>query len=217
MCTTNPAATDTFHHGAVSRFNAWFFDSCGRYVNFVARFHKRCAFEGIEPGRLLEIGAGTGANFDWLPAGSEILALEPNEAMHDALMRNAAAAGRDVTLLPASAERLPLEDASVDTVIASLVLCTVSDPQGVLAEIRRVLKPGGTFRFVEHVAAHPASPRRWVQGMLATPWAWLFEGCDTRRDTPSYLRRAGFTALEMRRELLSTLVYGGHDIRRLSC
>lgn len=199
MCTKMPTMPDTFHHGAISRFNAWFFDAWSRYINFVAREHKRSAYAGIEPGRILEIGAGTGANFAWLPEDSEILALEPSLAMHEALMKNAKASGRPVTLLPASAERLPLDDDSVDTVVASLVLCTVGDPDAVLAEIRRVLKPGGTFRFVEHVAAHPASPRRWVQAAIARPWAWLFEGCDTRRDTPRYLERAGFTSLEVRR------------------
>ena len=72
----------------------------------------------------------------------------------------------------APGEAIPLDDGSVDAVICSLVLCTVATPPAVLAEIKRVLRPGGTFRFVEHVAARPISPRRWLQRILQRPWAW---------------------------------------------
>ena len=98
-------------------------------------------------------------------------------------------------LLHASAETIPLPDNSVDTVIASLVLCTVKDPRRVLTEVRRVLRPGGTFRFVEHVVARPASPRLWLQLIVAKPWAWLFEGCDTHRNTVEILKHTRFSKL----------------------
>jgi len=181
----------------VSRFNAWFFDSIDHYSNHVAYIHKRNAFKGLRSGTIVELGAGTGANFQFVPAGSRLIAVEPSIAMHGRLQLNAAKHQIDLELLAAPAENIPLPDDSVDEVIASLVLCTVSDPEKVLMEIRRILRPGGTFRFVEHVAAHPASPRRWLQSILARPWAWLFEGCDTRRNTARTIFSAGFADLTL--------------------
>lgn len=183
----------------LSVFNAWFFDSINGYANHIADAHKRIAFDGIEPGRILEVGAGTGANFSFLPPRSTILALEPNPAMHQALQRRAGEYGMHLELLTNPAERLPLDDDSVDTVISTLVLCTVVDPDAVLEEVKRVLRPGGTFRFVEHVAAHPASPRRWLQRALVRPWAWLFEGCRLDRYTADAIDAAGFADVELHR------------------
>jgi len=177
----------------ISRFNAWFFDVVDRYVNHVAQVHKRNAFNGLKAGTIVELGAGTGANFRYIPEGSRLIAIEPNAAMHTRLQRNAKARKVDIELLASPGENIPLADDSVDEVIATLVLCTVTDPEKVLTEIRRILRPGGTFRFVEHIAAHPASPRRWIQWLVARPWAWLFEGCDTQRDTAGAVANAGFS------------------------
>ncbi|UOE21883.1 methyltransferase domain-containing protein [Thermobifida halotolerans] len=91
-----------------------------------------------------------------------------------------------------------LPDASVDEVICSLVLCTVTDPRQVLEEVRRVLRPGGRFRFVEHVAAPPGSFRSRVQQAIRRPWGWLFEGCDPHRHTVDIVREAGFATLRVR-------------------
>lgn len=176
----------------ISRFNAWFFDFIDSYANHMARDHKSAAFAGLKTGTIVELGAGTGANFQYLPKGSRLIAVEPNLAMHPRLQRNAAAQHVTLELLSASGENIPLADDSVDEVIATLVLCTVSDPGKVLTEIQRILRPGGTFRFVEHVAAHPASPRRWVQWLLARPWSCVFDGCDTQRDTARAIKNAGF-------------------------
>lgn len=196
MCNPHPVTTPaTFNHGARSRFNAWFFNTFDGYVNLVTKRHKQLAFANVQADTVLELGAGSGANFKYVPAKSRLLALEPNEAMHPILLNNARNFGIDLQLIPASAEAIPLPNNSVDAVITSLVLCTVNDPYLVLEEIRRILRPGGTFRFVEHVAAHPASPRRWIQRLIARPWAWLFEGCDTHRDTPKFLADAGFKQL----------------------
>lgn len=198
--------TDTFHNGPRSRFNAWFFDFIDVYGNYIAQWHKQQAFDGLK-GAIVEIGAGTGANFKHIPEGSHLIAVEPNEAMHDRLLCNAAVQNIELTLLPASAERIPLPDESVDHVIASLVLCTVEDPQQVLKEVRRILRPGGTFRFVEHVAAHPGSLRRWVQKLIARPWAWLFEGCHTHRDTARELANAGFDDLHVQHRRLRRSIF----------
>ena len=176
-------------------------------MNFITRHLKRNAFDGIRAGTIVELGAGTGANFAYVPSGSTVIAVEPNLAMHERLRRSAERADVDVELLVAPAESIPLPDDSVDEVIATLVLCTVSDPDLVLAEVRRILRPGGTLRFVEHVAAHPASPRRWVQGLVARPWAFVFEGCDSRRDTPAAIERAGFSDVVLRRRRLRWSVF----------
>lgn len=199
----DPDHRDSFDNGLISRFNAWFFTAFAWYVNLVTRPHKDAAFAGLAGADdALELGAGTGANFARLSPGAHLFALEPSEAMHPRLRERAREAGIDLTLLPARAEAIPLPDASVDEVFASLVLCTVGDPDQALSEIVRVLRPGGRFRFVEHVAAPSWSPRHWVQRLVSRPWSWLFEGCDSCRDTASHLAQAGFDDLDVQRRKL---------------
>ncbi|MEE8600316.1 class I SAM-dependent methyltransferase [Euzebya tangerina] len=188
-----------FHNGRRGRWNAWFFATFDRYINVILRRHKSRAFAGIAPGDVLELGPGVGANFAFIPSGSRVLAVEPNRAMHPRLIARAEDHGLDLELLEVGAEVLPLPDNSVGEVICSLVLCTVEQPERVLAEIRRVLRPGGRFRFVEHVAAAPVSPRRWLQEALTRPWAWVFEGCRLCRDTGRVIQDAGFARVEITR------------------
>lgn len=208
---THAIATTTddpvFHNGLRGRFNAWFFRVFDRYINFILRVHKRRALTGLSPGQVLELGPGVGANFDFVPPGSTLLAVEPNRAMHDALLDRAAESGIDLELIAAAGEALPLADESVDDVICSLVLCTVDDPRRVLDEVVRVLRPGGTLRFVEHVAAHPASPRRWLQWAIGGPWDWVFEGCQLCRDTGALVEGAGFRHTAMARHRLAQSVF----------
>ena len=102
------------------------------------------------------------------------------------------------------AERTDLPDHSVDTVISSLVLCSVADPGAVLAEVRRVLRPGGTYRFVEHVVARSGTPTRGLQRVLRRPWAWTFEGCSCERDLEHVVRAAGFVCVDVERYRLHT-------------
>ncbi|MFT4216914.1 MAG: methyltransferase domain-containing protein [Micropruina sp.] len=182
----------TFDHAVRGRFNAWFFVAFDRYIERIARPLKRTAFDDLAADRVVEIGPGIGANLRYLPAGAQLVAVEPNLRMHPALERRCARAGVPLTLLPSYADRLPLPDRSVDEVICSLVLCTVPDPDAVLREVVRVLRPGGRFRFVEHVAAPPGSLRLRMQHALDVPWAWLFEGCDLHRDTAAAIEHAGF-------------------------
>lgn len=189
--TTDITSTDDTR--AISRFNAWFFTAFAGYIDHIARHHKRAAFADIDTaGTVVEIGAGTGANLAHLPAGTRVVAVEPNRAMHDRLRRRCDDAGVDVTVVADGAESIPLPDASVDEVISSLVLCTVPDPERALAEIRRVLRPGGRFRFVEHVAAPRRGVRRAMQRAIRRPWGWLFEGCRPDRHTLDTVRAAGF-------------------------
>ena len=188
---------NAFDHGAISAFNAWFFSALEGYINHIARRHKEGAFANLQGSTILEIGAGTGANLGYIPEGAHLFALEPNLRMHRRLRQKAARAGVDMTILGTTAEEIPLGDDSVDEVIASLVLCTVGDPEAVLHEIRRVLKPGGRFRFVEHVAAPSGSLRLAVQRFLRRPWAWLFEGCRSDAGTCSVLGTADFEQVEV--------------------
>lgn len=197
-----PAAAHSFDHGRRSAFNAWFFETFDRYINHALRVHKDRAFDGLAGPVIVELGSGTGGNFARLPPGTSLIAVEPNERMHPVLERRAAEAGVAMQLVPGVAEALPLPDASVDDVLCSLVLCTVPDLDATLAEARRVLRPGGRLRFVEHVAAPVWSPRRWLQVAIRRPWAWVYEGCDPARDTVGHLERAGFSELAVTRRKL---------------
>jgi SAM-dependent methyltransferase len=189
----------SFDHGWISRVNAWFFTAFARQIDEMSDAHKTAAFSGIAPGVVVELGAGTGANFARLPAGTTLHAVEPSRAMHPGLIARAAAAGIDLRLHASGAEHVDLPDASVDEVLCSLVLCTVNDPDAVLAEVRRVLRPGGRFRFVEHVAA--SGIRGAVQRAVRRPWAWVFEGCDAHRDTAAAVRDAGFDDVIIERRM----------------
>jgi SAM-dependent methyltransferase len=190
-----------FHHGAISRFNAWFFTAFAPYINHIARPHKRSAFAGISGDTVLEIGAGTGANLHYLPAGAKLIALEPSLAMHKRLRERCHEAGVEVQVLATGAQAIPLPDSSVDEVICSLTLCTVPDPEQVVAEVRRVLRPGGRFRFAEHVGAE-RGPRRAVQHAIRPLWSWLFEGCRPDNHTPDVVEAAGFSAVTLQRRKL---------------
>jgi SAM-dependent methyltransferase len=196
--------TDAFPlHSGRGRFNAAFFRAMGPYLESSLRPHKRRVFAGL-PDTVVEIGSGVGANLPYLPAGATLLAVEPNRYMHDRL--EAAASRRHVRLdlRERMAEQTGLPDSSADTVISSLVLCSVQDPEAVLAEIRRILRPGGTFRFVEHVVAAEGTPTRASQRILRRPWAWTFEGCSCERDLEHAIRGAGFASVEVERYRLHT-------------
>lgn len=186
-----------FDHAVRGRFNAWFFSALDGYIDGLTAGLKRIAFAGLGAGEVVELGSGVGANLRYLPRGATLVAVEPNVRMHAGLARRSARAGVDLRLMSTSADAIPLPDASVDDVICSLVLCTVPDPDAALREVRRVLRPGGRFRFVEHVAAPAGTTRASVQRMLHRPWSWTFEGCDLHRDTAASIRRAGFARTDL--------------------
>lgn len=148
-------------------------------------------------GTVLEIGAGSGANFDKLPAATEWTGLEPNARARRRLARSAAAAGREPRVLAGPAERIPLPDASADAVLCTLVLCSVTDPAQVLTEVRRVLRPGGTFVFHEHVASPAGSGMLRLQRLI-TPVTRRFDrGCNPARETWWFIEDAGFASLQL--------------------
>lgn len=150
-------------------------------------------------GTVVDVGAGAGVNLAYLDPSVRYVAVEPNVHFHDRIRAAARAAGIAARVETAVAERLPFEDGSVDAVVGTLVLCSVDDPAAALAEIRRVLRPGGAFVFVEHVAAPPGDPLRRVQRAVRPLWRLLADGCRPDRDTADALAAAGFAALELER------------------
>lgn len=183
-------------HPGRGRFNSAFFWVMGGYIDTLMHSRKATAFADLPP-TVVELGSGVGANLRYLPAGARLIAVEPNPYMHARLRRAARSRSVDLEIRSVVGERLDLPDGSVDAVISSLVLCSVRDPGAVLAEVRRVLRPGGRFSFAEHVAAEPGTPTRWVQRALRRPWGWVFEGCSCERDLASVIRSAGFTSVDL--------------------
>lgn len=148
-------------------------------------------------GTVLEIGAGEGANFGFLDESVEWIGLEPDADDVEELRRKALRWGRKREPLVASAEDIPLPDASVDGVLSTLVFCSVADPSAALAEVRRVLRPGGELVFVEHVAARPGSVLRWVQGALSPLSSRFDRGCRFDRETVASIRGSGLEVVEL--------------------
>lgn len=159
---------------------------------------KRALFAGLGP-TVVEIGAGTGVNAPYYAAGTTWRVVEPNGFVPVRLGAAATANGLTLDLHAGTAEALPFADASADAVVSTLVLCSVADPAAVLAEARRVLRPGGRFVFVEHVAAPPASRLRRVQRALRAPWGLVADGCRPDRETEALIRAAGFASVEVER------------------
>jgi ubiquinone/menaquinone biosynthesis C-methylase UbiE len=161
--------------------------------------HRRELLAGAR-GRVLEIGAGAGANFAHYPATvAEVLALEPERHLREHALQAAAAAPVAVSVREGHASRLELEDASFDVGVASLVLCTVPDQPLALAELFRVIRPGGELRFYEHVRARKGGEAR-VQDMAdATFWPRIAGGCHLGRDTAAAIAAAGFELESCRR------------------
>ncbi len=148
-------------------------------------------------GRVLEIGPGTGVNFRYFPKDIEWIGLEPNPHMHAQLRAKAQAAGLPCECRSLNAGDIDMRDDEIDCVLSTLVLCSVSDPEGTLQEIRRVLKPGGTFIFLEHVAAPAGSKiRRW-QRRIRPLWSLLADGCCPDRELDRLIRKAGFAKVEI--------------------
>jgi len=148
-------------------------------------------------GRVLEIGAGSGSQFRWYARGTEVAALEPDPAMAARARRRATQAAADVSVVEGRAEALPFEDERFDAVVAAFTFCTVADPERALAEVHRVLKPGGELLLIEHVHL-PWQPGRWLQSQAAPLWAKVAGGCRLDRDTVGLVRAAGFAVVAER-------------------
>lgn len=153
---------------------------------------------GQARGRTVELGAGTGLNLaHYRDDIDELLLTEPEAPMRARLEREVRRSGRAARVLDAPAERLPFDDASVDTVVSTLVLCTVDEPDVALREIARVLRPDGQLLFVEHIRSESARLAAW-QDRLAGPWRRFAEGCRCNRATLELIRAGDLEIDELR-------------------
>ena len=167
------------------------------FAAFYSRFTERASRKRLAPilrsllsglsGDVLEIGAGTGATFEYFPAAAHVVAIEPDPHMRK---RAEPRLRPNIELRAGNGESLPAADASMDAVVVSLVLCTVSDQPGTLAEIRRVLKPDGKLIFIEHVRSGGFAGR--MQDITQPVYGWISAGCHWNRRTELAIRSAGF-------------------------
>lgn len=155
-------------------------------------------------GQVVEIGPGSGLNFSRYPSAvSRVVAVEPEPHLRKSATAAASQAPVPVEVVPGSAEALPLPDESCDAAVCSLVLCSLPDVPAALAELRRVLRPGGELRFYEHGSAEGRRSMMRLQRLLdRTVWPMLFGGCHTGRDPVGDIGTAGFADVSFRRLLV---------------
>jgi ubiquinone/menaquinone biosynthesis C-methylase UbiE len=160
--------------------------------------HRDEMLAGLE-GRVIEVGAGTGLNFRHYPDGvTEVLAVEPEPLLRRMATEEAARSRVSIEVVDGVADALPAEDQSFDAGIASLVLCSVADPDAALAELFRLIRPGGELRFLEHVRAESSGFVRF-QRAVDVLHPRIGGGCHTSRDTLGAIEQAGFVVETIRR------------------
>lgn len=190
------------HHPLFARFYALVLS---RNEPGEIRAHREELLQGLS-GRVLEVGAGSGANFaHYPPEVTEVVAVEPEPYLREQARTAAASVGVAVTLLDGVADALPAQDGSCDAAVACLVLCSVPDQARALAELRRVLRPGGELRFYEHVRESGARAARVQRAVDRTFWPHAFGGCHTARDTVGAIEAAGFVLEDHRRVRLTSI------------
>lgn len=163
--------------------------------------HRKELLTGLS-GRVIEVGAGNGATFrHYPPSVLSLVATEPEGHLRSQATRAATTGPVPVRVVDAVAEALPMESASFDAAAISLVLCSVRDPARALAELFRVIRPGGQLRFYEHVRGSSRSLARLQQIVDATFWPLVAGGCHTSRQTRATIEHAGF-AIERCREFM---------------
>jgi ubiquinone/menaquinone biosynthesis C-methylase UbiE len=172
----------------------------------------------LAQGRVLEVGIGTGLNLAHYDKAriEKLVGVDPAQQMHRLARKRMARAGLEVDIVGLSAEKLPLPDASFDTVVMTYTLCSIPDPVPAVREMRRVLKPGGKLLFCEHGVAPDAGVRRW-QHRLNPIWGRIGGGCHLDRDIPALLREGGFALPDLQTMYLpgprfATFNYWGHAV-----
>ena len=174
------------------RFHAWLLSRATVRYDATVNRYKVELFAGIK-GMVVEIGPGPGSNLKYYPKDITLVGIEPNIFMHRYFDAEARKLGlQNMKLITASAEHIPLKDNVADAVVSTLVLCSVADPGRVLEEVRRVLKPGGKFIFLEHVAARKKSPLYLAQKIFKPFWKLIADGCNPDRETLTSINKAGF-------------------------
>jgi ubiquinone/menaquinone biosynthesis C-methylase UbiE len=195
-------ASPTVEHPLFARLWSWM--SRNEPANI--RRHRDELLAGLS-GRVIEIGAGSGSNFAHYPATvDEVVAVEPEPYLREQARQAAASAEVAIQVVDGIADRLPVEDGSFDAAVACLVLCSVPDQAGALAEIRRVLRPGGELRFYEHVLSKQPAVALSQRAVDRTFWPHAFGNCHTARDTPAAIAAAGFTVEQQRRTKVSAIL-----------
>jgi ubiquinone/menaquinone biosynthesis C-methylase UbiE len=183
-----------------SRFARMYLRSAASAEERGATDHRRRLLEGLR-GTVVEVGAGHGLNFPlYPPEVTEVVAIEPEPTLRSQAETAAERADVPIRVLAGVADELPLEDASVDAAVASLVLCSVPEQQHALAEIRRVLRPQGELRFYEHVVPR-CQPKRLLLQVIDRSGLWprIAGGCHPARDTTEAIMQAGFDIEEIER------------------
>jgi SAM-dependent methyltransferase len=187
---TTSGATDI----ARPRFARMYVKAAARADRRGAAEHRRRLLAGLH-GRVVEIGAGHGLNFAHYPATvTEVIAIEPEPNLRAAAQKAADAAPITLTVRAGTADALPLGNGEIDAAVASLVLCSVPNQARTLAELRRVLRPGGELRFYEHVIAR-RQPKRLLLQLADSSGLWpaIAGGCHPARDTGAAIEAAGFS------------------------
>ena len=151
--------------------------------------HRTALLSGLS-GIVFDVGAGTGANLPYFPSGCSVTLVEPDPNMRKRLESRVGPHSATMRVVDAVAEDLPAEDASVDAVVFTLVLCSVPDQAAVLTETKRVLKPDGKLLFLEHVRGPGVQGK--VQDVLRQVWSFAAQGCEPNRNTAAAIAAAGF-------------------------
>ncbi|AEA26513.1 Methyltransferase type 11 [Pseudonocardia dioxanivorans CB1190] len=182
------------------RFFSRFYASMSARMDDEGMGELRAELLGPLSGAVVEIGAGNGRNFARYPAAVEaVTAVEPEPRLRRLATDAAVTSAVTVTVVPGVAERLPLPDGCADAVVLCLVMCSLPDRAAALAEVRRVLRPGGVARFLQHTIAETPGLRAVQRLADATVWPLLTGGCHTATDPVDLLREAGFAIEECRR------------------
>ncbi|AVH69772.1 class I SAM-dependent methyltransferase [Nostoc sp. 'Lobaria pulmonaria (5183) cyanobiont'] len=180
------------------RFFAWMMAPSTNKYDKIVSDRKRSIFANLQ-GKVLEIGPGTGPNLPYYPKDIHWIGIEPNPHTHYSLQKQAEKLGLNIDLRSGNAEWLDAEDNSIDTVVSTLVLCSVPNIDYTLQAILRVLKPGGRFLFIEHVAAPQRSLLQQLQNTISPIWQVIGDGCHPDRETWIALGKASFSSIHYER------------------
>ncbi len=187
------------------RFFAWFLRKGDAVNHKIYGQTKRELFQGIF-GKVVEIGPGTGVNFEYLPREIEWIGIEPNELFWDDLKEKAGLNGIEPKIEKGNGSKIPFPDESIDFVLVTLVLCSVYDPVQMISEIKRILKPNGKLIFIEHVAAEKGSKLRLLQNLFNPIEKLMADGCNCNRETWKLLENAGFQSVEISHRKINGLI-----------
>jgi ubiquinone/menaquinone biosynthesis C-methylase UbiE len=187
--------------GFRKKFFAWMLRKGDSVNDMLYRRLKTALFKDIS-GIVVEIGPGTGINFNYLPENIQWIGLEPNTAFYAQMLEKAKLHGINARLINSVAEKIELPDESADVVISTLVLCSVKNISVVMQEIKRVLKKNGKLIFIEHVAAPRKTTRRKMQQVLNPVNRFIADGCNCNRETWTDIEKAGFSSILLHHEMI---------------